>query len=147
MKIYQVHLPPTAQFIHGVIFGYDALMFLKVGFTILSLKWKLFNLYEHFYTFCKDNMTSFSKIPFFCFCTVNNFLYISENILSASAPTAQFIHGLIFGYDALVFLKVGCTFLSLKLKLFNLYERFYTFWKAHMTSFSKSTFFLFSYLK
>ena len=33
-------------------------------------------------------------------------------------PTTQFIHGPIFGYDILVILKVGCTFLSLKQKGF-----------------------------
>ena len=37
---YKVYLPPTTQFIHGPIFGYDILVVLKDGCTFLFLKFK-----------------------------------------------------------------------------------------------------------
>ena len=55
-------------------------------------------------------------------------------------PTGQFIHSPNFGYDILVVLKNGCTFLSLKRKVFNLHKSFCTFWKAHNSSFPKKQF-------
>ena len=73
VKIYQVHLPPTTQFIHGLIFGYDILVFLKVGCTFLSLKRKVFNLHESFCTFWKAYNFSIPK-SIFLFLYYNFFL-------------------------------------------------------------------------
>ena len=119
MKKYQVHLPATGQFIYSPIFGYDILVVLKVGCTILSLKRKVCNLHKSFCTFWKAHNSSFQKTLFY-FCTINSFWFICKKVLII-----------------VNFIPIINIFLPINQKIFILQKKNSVFWKARVMSFSK----------